>query len=180
MFGTWQSNRDSKISLSFDGVQSDYAYGIAKISRNGNDTMYYYSVKENGILMWSQQALEGSILYFTVEFIDNIDNKAAYKNGDRAVLLTEVDSIYLTEAKDKNGVTYIFDGGNVDGAMGTLTADNGKTYSYQITAFNADNTTSLTLIDNETNQEYNALLDYSDRQNITITLTEIDDNIEAV
>ena len=80
--------------------------------------------------------------------------------------------MYLTEAKDKDGVTYIFDGGNVGDAMGTLTADNGKTYSYKITAFNTNNTANITLIDNETKKEYSALLDYKDSQNITLTFND--------
>ena len=122
--------------------------------------------------MWSQDLLNGSTLYYKIEFTDNVDDKSAYKNGDKAILRTEVDAMYLTEAKDKDGVTYIFDGGNVGDAMGTLTADNGKTYSYKITAFNTNNTANITLIDNETKKEYSALLDYKDSQNITLTFND--------
>jgi hypothetical protein len=75
-------------------------------------------------------------------------------------------------AKDDNGVTYIFDGGNIGGNMGTVTADNGKTYSYKITAFNTNNTANVTLIDNETQQEYSVLLDYRNSQSITLTFME--------
>ena len=172
LFGTWTAGNNS--SLTFDGVQSNYANGLVKTTnRLGSESdTYYYKVQEDGILMWMQD----NSRYYKIEFIDIEDfdakNSKHFKNGDKAIVRTEVDSLYLTKAKDANGVSYVFDGGNVNDGVGTVTADNGKTYIYKDVKFNTNNTANITLVDKETNEEFSILLDYKDRENITLTFVE--------
>lgn len=162
MYGKWISNRDPKKSISFDGVTSNYANGQAKISRLG-DTLYYYTIRESGTMIWSQEPLGDRTLYYKIVMTDDATARNAYVNTEtgKAFVLVEIDSLYLTQAKDADGVTYVFDGLNVGNALGTLTASNGKTYGYKVTAFNTDSTANLLLTDKETGVTYQAILDYS-------------------
>ena len=93
------------------------------------------------------------------------------KNGKTyAFKRVEVDSLFETTVSDKDGVKYTFDGGNVNGAWGTLTAKNGTVYSYKIREYKTDEIV-LELKDT-TNNTYNAVLDTSDNSNIIITITK--------
>lgn len=175
LFGEWVYNRDSNRTITFDGVSSIYANGVAKITQGKDSTLYYYTIKDSGIIMWSQTLLGGKTLYYKIDFTTNLSNRNAYRQGDKAILRIEVDALYLTEAKDDNGVTYIFDGMNIDGEEGTLSADNGKEYSYKITSFNSNNTATLVLTDNDTGVVYDAVLDYRDGSNITLSMTPTND-----
>lgn len=171
LFGTWVFNRDENRTITFDGVTSIYENGVAKMAQGKDSTMYYYTVKEDGIVMWSQTLLQGKTLYFKIEFTSNLSDRNAYVQGDKAILQTEVDALYLTEAKDEHGVTYVFNGMNIDGNEGTLVADNGKEYSYKITSFNSNNTATLILTDKDTGMVYDAVLDYRDNTNVLLSMT---------
>ena len=85
----------------------------------------------------------------------------------------EVDSLYLTVAVDKStDITYVFDGGNVGGNAGTVTASNDKVYEYKITAFNSNKTATILFTDTTSGETYTATLDYSKQAEITITLVK--------
>ena len=174
LYGVWTSNRLSSLSIVFDGVTSNYSDGTAKITQSGNATFYNYRIRENGIIMWSQELLGGKTLYYKIEFTADVNGRNAYKQGEKAILRTEVDALYLSQAIDENNVTYTFDGMSIANAngYGSVTASNGKTYQYKITRFNTNNTADLILIDQETQQEYTALLDYRVSGTICITLTQ--------
>lgn len=173
LFGTWIRTGTNR-SVSFDGVTSIYQSGQAKISRGESSTDYYYMIQDDNILMWSQEVKGDSTIYYKVVFTEDIDADDVYRLGDRAIRLQSVDSLFLTKATDENGVTYTFDGGNVDGEEGTVTATNGKTYAYKIDSFNYDNTANLTFTDKETGEKYDVTMDYNDKSDITITLTKKD------
>lgn len=177
LFGTWIYNRDDNRTITFDGVTSIYANGVAKMSQGKDSTMYYYTVKEDGIIMWSQEPLAGKTLYYKIEFTTNLSNRNAYVQGDKAILRTEVDALYLTEAKDEHGVTYVFNGMNLDDQEGTLSADNGKEYTYRVTSYNSNNTANLILTDKDTGIVYDAVLDYRDMNNILLSMTPSKDNV---
>lgn len=172
LYGVWESSRGNGTTISFDGVSSVYASGVAKVEReSGAATLYYYNIKENGIVMWSQEMLNEKTYYYKVVMTEDKDNRNAYVMGDRAFLWIEVDALYLTEAKDADDVTYVFDGGNTDDAhWGTVTASNGKTYSYDVSSYNTDSTANLTLKDNETGATYDAIINYRSSDNITINI----------
>lgn len=170
LFGTWVSNRYADRSVSFDGVTSVFQNGQAKISRGAASTDYYYMIQDGEIVMWSQEVKGDNTLYYKVVFTDNLDAQNAYRLGDRAFILKEADALYLTKAKDENGVIYTFDGENVGGNLGTVTASNGKTYSYKVNEYFYDNTASITFTDKETGETYDVTLNYQDRNNVTITL----------
>ena len=188
LFGSWtveETDEDGDVkttTISFDGVQSSFSYGTAKQVSNSygstaTQTDYYYTVKDGGILMWTQDAAD--IKYYKIE-IFNDTTSGRYINGERSINRTRVDSLYLTKATDENGVVYTFDGGNINNAKGTLTAVkkvNGEdqtvaTYTYKVNAYNADDTATITLEDKATGKTYVATLNYQDSSNITITLTE--------
>ena len=185
LFGTWTSS-ETGTTLSFDGVQSPFSYGIAKqVSTNygttATQTDYYYTIKDGGILMWTQNSAE--IKYYKIETFDNATD-GAYVNGERSINRTRVDSLYLTQATDENGVVYTFNGGNINGKNGELVATktvHGQTqtvatYSYEVNAYNSNSTATITLVDKATNKTYIATLNYQDAINVTITLTEQTEN----
>jgi len=176
LYGSWSWNKDPELFVEFDGVSSPYVNGVARLRRRDSSTYYYYSMNEDGIVMWSQELLGSSdgvkrTLYYKISFTDDLTNADSYVNGDRALVRTEVDGLYLTKATDEKGVTYVFDGMNIGGEYGTLSASNGKTYRYKVTAYNTNNTAEITLID-ENGVEYTAILDYNDNQNIKIMITK--------
>jgi hypothetical protein len=77
-------------------------------------------------------------------------------------------------AKDANGVTYEFDGNNIDlNTPGTLRASNGDVYTYVVTEFTADKKAYITLTKNLNGETttYQAVLDYSNPQNVKLTIT---------
>lgn len=192
LFGSWsltttdQFGRNTTTTISFDGISSIYAQGIATLVQTqliGNDshtttTNYYYLVKENGIVMWTQEP-DGSnkTLYYKLEIVDKATANA-YVQGDRAILRTQVDGLYLTVAKDANGTEYVFDGGYKDGkgsqpaTPGKLLVNNEAVYSYLIKVYNGNSTVTLELVDLATNKKYSATLNYADPANATLTIGE--------
>lgn len=174
MFGVWKQNTTSSYQkiIYFDGVSSDFQNGQAKITMGSTSTNYYYAMRDGGIVLWSQNILAGNTLYYKVEFVDDIAARNAYSNGEKAFRLVEVDALYLTYATDTNGVTYTFDGGNVGDNVGVMTASNGKTYTYKVTAYNTNATATLLLTDKETGVTYNAILDYTDSANMKLIIEQ--------
>jgi hypothetical protein len=165
------------MTMSFDGVTSSYANGTAKISWNGSDTMYYYSVKDNGVLMWSQEALAGEIAYYGITIIhageegytEALANKNNWVRADGAVLVrTEVDSLYLTEATDEDGNEYLFNG--VGGIL--VNGELKYSYKYRNVTYHGNNTATIIVKDEESGKFYSLFLDYRNNTNTTITIGE--------
>ena len=171
MFGTWTSS-DGRTTIKFDGVSSSYQNGIAVLSKYmAGDTAYYYMIKEDGILMWSQELLQGRTRYYRIQMTDDLSNTAAFVNGDKAFIRTEVDGLCLTRAKDTvTGETYVFDGNCINDTNGGIWSGETKKYEYTFITYNADNTATLTVIDLATGKTHEATLNYKDQQNITFTL----------
>ena len=172
MFGAWK-NESAKETIIFDGVQSSFAYGVAKViwqllpSSKPTVTYYYYSVRGESILIWTQEQQAGKTLYFKLETAE-ITDKGAYINGDKAFIKTQVDALYLTVATDEDGTQYTFDG------TGKVVAKNGDTstvYDYTVTSYNDGDTVTLVLTDADGN-EYTATLDYGDEDSVTIVFDE--------
>lgn len=175
LFGVW-TMADKDFTVSFDGLsfpdENRYGYGTAHISYAGKPTAYNYLLYVDGTaLLWSQELQFNATKYYKwIPCVATDDlEKVAYVNGDRAYKRVEVDSLYRSKATDANGVVYEFDGGNVNGAEGVMTASDGKTYAYKITAY-ANNKATLTVTDKATNAVYTATLDYSNAESITIVL----------
>ncbi len=178
-YGVW-TQKDGAFSLQFDGasfahipsLQNRYANGVARLTYAGKHTLYDYRIDENGaLLMWSQELLGGSTLYYTLVECDPSE-AGAYVNGEKAYKRVRVDSLFGATAKDGETV-YTFDGGNIDGKEGTVVVSDGKTYSYTLTEIDSlASVATLTLKDKESGKTYTAKLDYSDSLAITITLTE--------
>lgn len=182
LFGSWSYNRDGgKTTLTFDGITSPYAQGVAKLSAafatGVNETYFNYMIKDSGIIMWSQEPDGmGKTTYYKITYTTDLEANRAFVNGDKAILRTEVDGLYLTEAK-MDGKTYLFDGGYKDpvsdgaaATLGNLLLDGEAVYTYIIKAYNADRTATLELCEIATGKKYNATLDYADSANVTLTL----------
>lgn len=183
-YGTW-SQKDGGFSLQFDGVSFDadsrYTYGTANLLYKGKTTAYYYMKNANGkIVMWSQELLLGYTVYYTLTECE-ITASGAYvsADGSKAFLRVEIDSLFGVVAKDASGVKYVFDGGNVGGNEGTVTAGE-KTYAYKITAYDSvENKATLILTDKASGEVYEATLDYSNSNNQKITLVKQTTNEQA-
>ena len=182
LFGTWEMTEtfegESKVyrTLSFDGVSFDptgrYSFGTANMSYMNSPTPYNYIQTANGkILLWSQTTLLGYTRYYTLVECEPTAT-GAYVKGDKAFTLKEVDAVMDTVAKDKSGTLYTFDGGNVNGKEGTLTATTGKTYAYKLTAYDSETTTwTIALTDKTSKKEYVATMFTGNPENVTITIT---------
>lgn len=177
LYGSWAYNKINGMTMSFDGVTSSYTNGTAKISWNGSDTMYYYSVKDNGVLMWSQEALAGEIAYYGITIIhageegyaEALANKNNWVRADGAVLVrTEVDSLYLTEATDEDGNEYLFNG--VGGIL--VNGELKYSYKYRNVTYHGNNTATIIVKDEESGKFYSLFLDYTNNTNTTITIGE--------
>lgn len=183
MYGSW-TTADKAETIKFDGVyfpdDKKYANGVAIIYNNAlkTETAYYYTVREDTILIWTQEPKGGKTLYYALQFADG----GKYSKGDLSFNRVEVDSLYLTKAKDADGVTYLFDGRYTEYANGkvkstgtvttTLTGgEAGASYSYKILSYNSNDTATIELTDKQTQKKYTAVLDYSDSSDIKITLT---------
>lgn len=170
MFGTW--TRADGRAIKFDGVSSGYQSGIAVLTNPlAGDTYFYYTIKEDGILMWSQDLLQGRTRYYRLDKTENLTDTAAFVKDGKAFIRVEVDGLCLTRAKDTvTGETYVFDGGCINQTNGGIWVGETKKYEYSFITYNSDNTATLTVIDVETGKTYEATLNYKDQQNITFTL----------
>ena len=177
LYGTWTRN-DGMYTLRFDGVTSGaYSNGIAGLSWKNSiySTPYFYSVQKHGIMMWSQEVLGETTVYYKIEKVDilseDVNASDVYVQRDEngnvigAIRRIEVDSLYMVEAKDANdaSIVYFFDG------EGTLYAGEEAAYTYTITSFNTDDTAYLEL--SKDGNTYFAVLNYKDTSNITLTIT---------
>lgn len=180
MYGEWKQT-DTDFTMSFDGVTFDednrYCFATAYISYAGYSTPYYYIYNDdNEVIMWSQTLLQSYTQYFVLKPC-SAEETGAYVHADgRAFKRVAIDSLYKTVAKDKDNASYVFDGGNVNGNKGTVTVTNPDdsviTYTYVITAYNNNNTATL-ILTAENDKKYTAILDYSNPDAQTITLTEL-------
>ncbi len=178
-YGEWTRN-DGDFAMSFDGVTSGaYANGAALLYRGDKEhaTPYYYTAGDRGTMLWSQDALAGSIMYYKLEWLDASSDEAkandvfVQKDEDgnivKAFRRVKVDSLYMTEAKDSNNpsIVYFFDG------LGKLYVGDEIAYEYKLVSFdNTSSTAKLTLT--KDGKTYDAVLNYKDSQNITLTITE--------
>ncbi|MBQ9713973.1 MAG: hypothetical protein IJV83_01480 [Clostridia bacterium] len=175
MFGTWTS-ANGLSSITFDGVTSGYQNGVAVLSKDlAGDTYYYYTIKEDGIIMWSQDLMQGRTRYYRIDLLDDTSatgNSVFFKDG-KAFMRTEVDGLCFTRATDtETGEEYLFDGGCVNEGNGGIWVGDTKKYEYTFIAYNVDNTATLTVIDLATGKTHEATLNYKDQKNITFTLGE--------
>ena len=174
LYGSWVSA--DGFTLRFDGLTNGaYANGTAALSwkNSTNSTPYYYTMSEKGIMLWSQETLGGSYVYYKLELLETADptDKNIFVQRDeegnviKALRRTKVDSLYMTEAKDLNdeNVVYFFDG------EGRLLVGDEVAYTYEIRSFNTDNTVYLTLT--KDGVKYFAVLDYGKSENVTLKIT---------
>ncbi len=198
MKGVWSQYGNGNIQLAFDGVQSLYSNGTATMSYLGYPTAYFYRVYTDAhgeiesVMLWSQNTypdntMQMRVLYYklipTTYPTGNTNGKIVFVLGDRAFEMSEIDSLYKLEAKDKDGWTYSFDGGNIDSeTWGTITAtkkgETDRTLAYNITSFNNDKTATITVKETVDGVEktYTATLDYKDNTNLTLTFEEQTEN----
>lgn len=183
LYGEWSWNRDDgKTTLHFDGVTSSYVNGYATITLTLNtmtvSTDYFYVIRENGIIMWSREPMAERTWYFRLDVVPESEMEEASKREDafvlkneqgeivQVLLRAEVDSLYLTEAFDKDGNEYLFDG------EGTLLMNGEEKYKYVVTDVIDEDTALLNVTDIVTGKTYEAILDYEDATHILFTLGE--------
>lgn len=186
LFGSWTWGEDEKMTITFDGVSDKYAEfyaGVAKQSRSGYDTAYYYTVRDGRILLQSQTALQNQIWYYDVKILSEGDegfeeakaNKNNWFGDDGTVLVrTRVDGIYLSNATDEADNEYFFDFLVEDGkAVGAIYMNGELKYTYDMENITySTSSASIVVTDVESNKVYNAVLDYSDEANNVFTLGE--------
>lgn len=183
LFGTWYWTGDKgKTTLTFDGVTSGYINGYAEQILTLNTltvtTEYFYMFREKGIVMWSREPMAERTWYFRLDLVPEEEMEEAAKRNDAYVLYdkqgniakvlvrAEVDGLYLTEAFDEDGNTYLFDG------EGKLLVNGKAAYTYVIKAYNSNNTATLEVIEIASGKVYEATLDYRDPTYILFVLGE--------
>ena len=149
LFGTWVWNKDKNMSIRFDGVSSGFIFGTANMVWGKYTTPYNYRITDNGMMMYSQEALGGDYLYFKRTLLlpgdegyeaAKADRNAWYNEADGSVILREeADSLCLTEARDEDGNEYYFDG------LGNIWNGNelAFTYEYSDVTYNGDQTATI-------------------------------------
>ncbi len=184
LFGTWEWSEDGgKTTMKFDGVTSGYVNGYAELTLTLNYsevvTEYFYSMRENGIVFWSRAPMAGKTVYFRLDLVDkaSVTSDKGYfelegRTDGKVLVRTEVDGLFLTEAFDREGNKYLFDGNGNMKAMDENDVVGEVKYTYEIKSFNADNTATLHVVDVETNVKYEATLDYKDATHILFTVGE--------
>ncbi len=185
LFGTWKWNQDNgKTTMRFDGITSGYANGYAELILTLNHskivTPYYYSIREEGIVFWSREAMAERTWYFRLDVVDNShandsDAFVLYDeqgNVQKVMKRAKVDGLYLTEAYGEGEEKYLFDGeGNMLLFVDDKLSDTVK-YYYTIKSYNSDRTATLEVTDKETGVKYSATLDYSDATHVEFILGE--------
>ena len=189
LFGTWTWGEDAKMTLTFDGVSDQYAKfykGVAKQSRGGYDTNYYYTVKDGKIVLESQDALQGSIWYYDVKILSDSDegyaqakaNKNNWYNSENGTVLvrTRVDSLYLGAATDADENEYLFDFVVEDGkTLGAIRVNGEIKYTYvmeDVMFNNTDRKATMVVTDVASGKAYHATLDYSNASGDVFILGE--------
>ncbi len=165
---TWVNEDGIKHTLSFDGVQSGYANGLAKITMHlthtNPTTTYYYAHKNGRIIMWSTEAVEEGrmTLYHAVTIVNVADaaGKPVFVKQDGVgalgILYYEADSLFSTLASDKFNVKYFFD--NIEGKS-VVTVQGVIKYNYKVTA-HEDGYAVVALTEVATGLTYKATLTY--------------------
>ena len=177
MYDTWKWNKDPSMAITFDGIAYSYltAYsGIAKQTRGGYSTDYYYYILNGEMIMYSQTTLQGKTWYYHVELLKEGDegyaaaltdiNGWVSENGT-VIVRTEVDSLFAGKATDENENEYFFDHVTVDGeTLGAICLNGEIKYTYVMddVAFNSANSTAeIQATDVATGKVYRLVLDYS-------------------
>ena len=192
MFGTWVWNKNSQMTLSFDGFQSGYttyAAGTAKQSWNDAPTYYYYVFKGENVLMWSFEPLANKYWYYSVRIVTEQDadfeqakpDKNAWYNAENNTVLIreEVDNLCFTEAVDEDGNEYVFDG------KGNILMNGEVKYNYFLDYVESDDKTNTKLfivLDVTDGKYYELTLDHSysiDAENILLSVGEETTNPNA-
>ncbi len=197
LFGTWWRDKTENPDrpgeykgsyLKFDGINSGYVNGTAQFVLKLNNmlvsTDYYYTVtKFNGserILMWSKDLMAGNRMYYRLDIYDSktgLENKDVFEldGTDKFIVRTQVTSLYLTEAKNEAGISYLFDY-DLTTNKNVVYVGKDMKYSYKITAYNDDNTVGLELTDLATNVKYEATVDYSGDEPVFVLGEQIVEN----
>ncbi|MBQ7913292.1 MAG: hypothetical protein IJ308_06105 [Clostridia bacterium] len=164
-FGTWVWNKNNAMSITFDGVHTAYQNGAAWLTYNNSVTLYYYSHMDDGLFMWSSEAMADRYWYYTIRLLTADDegfeeakadvNSWYNAQNDTVIIREEVDTLCFVEAKDSEGNDYYFDG------KGNILVNGEVKYTYEIDAQNANDTYDLIVCDVATNKTYYATLDCS-------------------
>ncbi len=164
-FGTWVWNKNSAMSLSFDGVHTVFQNGVAHLVYKNSTTLYNYTHMEDVLFMWSNEALADRYWYYTIRLLTADDegfeeakaNENAWYNAENntVIIREEVDSLCFVEAKDDGGADCYFDG------KGNILINGEVQYTYEIDTANGDDTYDLIVCDVATGKRYYATLDCS-------------------
>lgn len=183
LFGTWEWSRDNgKTTLKFDGVTCGFVNGCAQLILQLNHstvvTDYYYRIRNGRILMWSKEALAERTWYFRLDLLDasNAEGKDIFNlvggSGEKVLLRTEVDGLYMTEAVSPDGTEKYFFDYDLTTNKSTILVNGSAKYTYVIKAYNDNSTAEIEVVDIATSKKYKATLDYSNQSNITLTIGE--------
>ena len=188
LYGSWTWGKDSKMTLTFDGISDSYAEfyaGVAKQSRGGHDTDYYYTVKDGRIMLQSQEPLQGQIWYYDVKVLSEGDEGYAeakandynwFGDNGTVIVRTRVDSLYLSVATDESDNEYFFDFLVKDGeTLGAIQKNGELKYTYVMDEVTYNNTTreaTLVVTDVADGKRYHAVLNYSDASGDVFVLGE--------
>ncbi len=186
LFGVWEWNFDNgKTTLKMDGASSGFATGNAELRYQMEHklvvTEYSYAIRDKGIVlwskdtMWSNETMSERTWYFRLDMIDfataeKEDQDQAYVLRDeggnvvKAMLRTQVDGLYLVEAKDGEQNAYFFDG------TGKLYVNDEHVYDYKVKSYNSDSTATMEVTDVKTGTVYAATLNYADAENYLFVL----------
>ncbi len=172
LYGNWIRQDGSRTYVfSFDGVSdSAYVYGVANRRVGTSVVNYNYRVNADGsFIMWTTEAVNGTIYNYKIEWCNKTDSEAyVQENGDKAFKMVRIDSLYQITATDEDGVTYTFDGMSFNDA-GTVTTSEGDTYTYQITAYDTENSKFIVSLEKDGNT-FTATIDYTDISNVIIVI----------
>lgn len=179
LYGTWVWNKDSNMSIKFDGVSCSYVFGTASMVWGTYVTPYNFRVTEKGMMMYSQEALGENYLYFNLKLLfpgdEGYDAAKADRNNwynaqNQSVLIrTEADSLCLTEAKDEDGNEYYFDG------LGSIFCDGEIVfvYEYKNVTYNGDRTATI-IAKGADGLDYSLFLNYKDASAYKLEINEIE------
>jgi hypothetical protein len=175
------------MTLSFDGVSDAYSAvygGVAKQARSGYETLYYYMIKDGRVVLYSQDYLQNRIWYYDITLIHESEegyaeafaNSNNWVNKDGVVLVrTEVDSLYLSKATDKDGNEYFFDFVIENGkTLGAIYKDGVLKYVYVMdeVVYNTNSTATISATDKDNGKTYQLTLDYSNSEGDVLIIGE--------
>ena len=162
-YGVWKCGDKT---LSLDGLGNcKVTYGYAFMAEGDKTDVYLYSISEEGdLLIWNSKRVNGKAETYLLVSCD-INESGAFVKGREALRMVAIDELFRLTASSENGETYYFDG------FGKATRSDGAEFAYGIVKVNqAANTADITLTA-EDGTEYTAVVDFSDRENVTITVS---------